>query len=393
MTIMNIILTFAVIALVIVFIMHKIKQKQNEETESLVEVDDQTYTLDKMIEFVKRRLDEITKVNLYDIGLSEEELKRRKNKKYELKKALKGCTYGDVNDKKYVKELIFDLLAKEYGVTEANISRGIPFDIPSLLTAQDKFDILIHEYKKEFGYEALTQLIKKYNLASLKYIAGESKPCYVITSEEIDNIYEQENLPLDFQDKLEVVVQRIYQKYKGYSSIDEVRDMNIDGVSGGVSGLPESFLSQVAQTDGDYLNQVMEAKVPRACDSIWIFFQGKSIRLAFLSFGTEAELKRVCQNIYKYNNPGQLSDTNGYKINEMKDGSRVVVVRPSMSETWAFFVRKFDVQKATLEQWFKNEPGSDDAIQILKYLVKGARILSITGEQGCRKNNNAYGYD
>ena len=392
MTIMNIILTFAVIALVIVFVMHKIKQRQNEETESLVEVDDQTYTLDKMIDFVKRRLDEITKVNLYDIGLSEEELKRRKNKKYELKKALKGCTYGDVNDKKYVKELIFDLLAKEYGVTEANISRGIPFDIPSLLTAQDKFDILIHEYKKEFGYEALTQLIKKYNLASLKYIAGEAKPCYVITSEEIDEIYEKENLPLDFQDKLEVVVQRIYQRYKGYSSIDEVRDMNIDGVSGGVSGLPESFLSQVAQTDGDYLNQVMEAKVPRACDSIWIFFQGKSIRLAFLSFGTEAELKRVCQNIYKYNNPGQLSDTNGYKINEMKDGSRVVVVRPSMSETWAFFVRKFDTKRATLEQIVRGE-GKDEAIELLKYLVKGARITALTGEQGCRKNNNAYGYD
>ncbi len=392
MTITNIILIFAVIAFVIMFVMHKIKQRQNEETENLVEVDDQTYTLDKMIEFVKRRLDEITKVNLYDIGLSEEELKRRKNKKYELKKALKGCTYGDVNDKKYVKELIFDLLSKEYGVTEANISRGIPFDIPSLLTAQDKFDILIHEYKKEFGYEALTQLIKKYNLASLKYIDGETKPCYVITSQEIDDIYATENLQLDFSDKLEVIVQRIYQKYKGYSSIDEVRDMNIDGVSGGVSGLPESFLSQVAQTDGDYLNQVMEAKVPRACDSIWIFFQGKSIRLAFLSFGTESELKRVCQNIYKYNNPGQLSDTNGYKINEMKDGSRVVVVRPSMSETWAFFVRKFDTKRATLEQIVKFD-GKEEAIELLKYLVKGARIIALTGEQGCRKNNNAYGND
>ena len=89
--------------------------------------------------------------------------------------------------------------------------------------------------------------------------------------------------------------------------------MNIDGVSGGVSGLPESFLSQVAQTsDTDYLTQISEHRVPRACDSIWIFFQGKSIRLAFLSFGTEAELKRVCQNIYKYNNPGQLSDTNSF---------------------------------------------------------------------------------
>ena len=388
----NAILIILVIFAVLFYIYYRIRQNQKAEKENIIEQDDQTYTLDKMIKFIKRRLDEITKVNLYDIGLSEEELKRRKNKKYELKKALKGCTYGDVNDKKYIKELIYDLLSKEYGVTETNISKAVPFDIPSLLTGQDKFDIILHEYQKDFGYEALTQVIKKYNLAELKYIQGESKPCYVITDEEMGAIYDKENFHLSFQDKLEIVVQRIYQQYKGYSSIDEVRDMNIDGVSGGVSGLPESFLSQVAQTDGDYLNQVMDAKVPRACDSIWIFFQGKSIRLAFLSFGTEAELKRVCQNIYKYNNPGQLSDTNGYKINEMKDGSRVVVVRPSMSETWAFFVRKFDVKMATLEQLI-TAPGKEDAISLLRYLVKGARIISLTGEQGCRKNNNANGYD
>ena len=391
MTITNIILILVVIAIAGYAIYHSIKKKQTAEVEVQVDVDDKTYTIEKMIEFVKKRLDEITKINLYDIGLSEEELKRRKNKKYELKKALKGCTYGDVNDKKYVKELIFDLLEKEYGVTESNISKAIPFDIPSILTAQDKFDILIYSYKKEFGYEALTELIKKYNLATLKYVEGETKPSYVITCNEIEEIYEKENIVLTFSDKLSVVVQRIYQHYKGYSSIDEVRDMNIDGISGGVSGLPESFLSQVAQADGDYLEQVAEHKVPRACDSIWIFFQGKSIRLEFLSFGTEAELKRVCQNIYKYNNPGQLSDTNGYKINEMKDGSRVVVVRPSFSETWAFFVRKFDVKRSTLEQWFKGEPGCDDSIELLKYLVKGARIISITGEQGCGKTTMLMG--
>lgn len=391
MTITNIILIIVVLAIAGYAVFYSIQKKRTAEVEVQVDVDDKTYTIEKMIEFVKRRLDEITKINLYDIGLSEEELKRRKNKKYELKKALKGCTYGDVNDKKYVKELIFDLLEKEYGVTESNISKAISFDIPSLLTAQDKFDILIYSYKKEFGYEALTELIKKYNLATLKYVEGETKPSYVITSNEIEEIYEKENIVLTFSDKLAVVVQRIYQHYKGYSSIDEVRDMNIDGVSGGVSGLPESFLSQVAQADGDYLEQVTEHKVPRACDSIWIFFQGKSIRLEFLSFGTEAELKRVCQNIYKYNNPGQLSDTNGYKINEMKDGSRVVVVRPSFSETWAFFVRKFDVKRSTLEQWFKGEPGSDDSIELLKYLVKGARIISITGEQGCGKTTMLMG--
>ena len=385
MSITNILLILLILVIAVFIVRYFLKSKQNAEVVEQVSVDEQTYTLDTMIEYVKRRLDEITKINLYDIGLSEEELKRRKNKKYELKKALKGCTYGDVNDKKYVKELIFDLLSKEYGVDEINISKAIPFDIPSMLTAQDKFDILLYTYQKEFGYEALTEIIKKYDLASLKYIQGETKPCYVITEEEIDDIFEKENIVLSFADKLNVVVQRIYQKYKGYSSIDEIRDMNIDGVSGGVSGLPESFLSQVAQTDGaDYLTQIEEHKVQRACDSIWIFFQGKSIRLAFLSFGTEAELKRVCQNIYKYNNPGQLSDTNGYKINEMKDGSRVVVVRPSMSETWAFFVRKFDVKRATLEQ-IVLFPGKEDTIELLKYLVKGARIISLTGEQGCGK--------
>ena len=373
MSITNIMLMFVVAVIVFVTVAHILKKNKEELVEERVEIDDKTYTLEKMIIYVKKRLDEITKINLYDIGLSEEELKRRKNKKY-------------------IKELIYDLLFKEYGVNEINISKSIPFDIPSLLTAQDKFDIIIHEYKKTFGYEALTEVIKKYDLARLKFVAGETKPCYVITPEEISDIYEKEKFDLTFADKLEVVVQRIYQQYKGYSSIDEVRDMNIDGVSGGVSGLPESFLSQVAQTDGDYLKQAMDAKIPRACDSIWIFFQGKSIRLAFLSFGTESELKRVCQNIYKYNNPGQLSDTNGYKINEMKDGSRVVVVRPSMSETWAFFVRKFDVKRATLEQIVRFD-GKEDTIELLKYLVKGARIIALTGEQGCRKNNNAYGND
>lgn len=391
-TIINICLIFLIIIIVIIIIKYSLDKKKNgaEEDEDAQIKDDKSYTIDNMIEFVKQKLDEITKVNLYDIGLSEEELKRRKAKKYELRKALKGCTYGDVNDKRYVKELIYDLLYKDYGVNEINISNAIPFDTPSLLTAQDKFDIILFMYKKDFGYEALTQMIKKYNLAVLKYIDGETKPSYVITSDEINKIFNEENFELDFSDKLNVVVQRIYQHYKGYSSIDEIRDMNIDGVSGGVSGLPESFLSQVAQTDSDYLGQISEHKVPRACDSIWIFFQGKSIRLAFLSFGKESELKRVCQNIYKYNNPGQLSDTNGFKINEMKDGSRVVVVRPSMSETWAFFVRKFDVKRATLEQLI-TVPGKEDAIELLKYLVKGARVIALTGEQGCGKTTMLMG--
>ena len=125
-------------------------------------------------------------------------------------------------------------------------------------------------------------------------------------------------------------------------------------------------------------------EVPRSYDSVWLFYQGKSIHLSFLSFGSEQELRRVCQNIYKHNFPGQLSEANGYKVNEMADGSRVVVLRPRLSESWAFFVRKFDVQSATLEQLLQDEH-AELPIGLIRFLVMGERITAITGAQGSGK--------
>ncbi len=79
-----------------------------------------------------------------------------------------------------------------------------------------------------------------------------------------------------------------------------------------------------------------------------------------------------------------MSEANGYKVNEMKDGSRVVVVRPPFSESWAFFVRKFDIPNASLEQLVTGD-NAELPIQLLSYLMKGSRITSITGSQGSGK--------
>ncbi len=366
-----------------VFVGYLFSKSNNSAVIQNIKKEGRIYTVERMTEFIKARMDEITRTNLYDAGLAEDELKRRKSKKYELKKALKNCTYGDVNDKNYVKELIFDLLHREYGVNQVNITNAIDFDNIEKLTAQDKFDILLYMYKQQYSYDAIGELIKKYKLDEEKLVYGATQPSYVITPEEISEIFEKEYDYLSFEDRLNILSQRIYQNYKGFSVIDELRDMNIDGISGGVSGLPESFMYQVAQL-GDYLRQTNERTIPRAYDSIWIFYKGKSIYMACISFGSYSELRRVCQNIYKYNNPGQLSDTNGYKINEMKDGSRVVVLRPSMSESWAFFVRKFDTPNAVLENLIRH-PGKEPVIDLLKFLVKGARVTAFTGEQGCGK--------
>lgn len=385
--IFNILLIILLIAFVAGFFVYKVrKTDQVQDNRSTLERERTIYSIDTMQNYIKKQFDEITRMNLYDLALSEEEFERRKNVKYELKKALKGAGYADASDKKYVKNLMFDLLRNNYKVNNFNINHAIPFNNFDALNSQDKFEILMHVYKKEFKAEALTQMITKYNLDYPKYEFDENVPSYVITAQEIDNIFTSEITPetLSFEDKLEIVVQRIYQRYKGYSVVDDIRDMNIDGVSGGVSGIPPSFLDQLSDMD-EYLEQIQDRKIPMSYDSVWIFYKGKATYLSFLSFGSEDELKRVCQNIYKYNNPGQLSESVGYKINEMKDGSRIVVLRPNFSESWAFFVRKFAPPTLISPEQLLVHEGKEKVIELLKFLVRGARVTSITGEQGCGK--------
>ena len=66
---LNTLLIVIVILIAVALLYNFIKKRKNEEKEDVLEVDDKTYTLDKMIVFVKKKLDEITKINLYDIGL------------------------------------------------------------------------------------------------------------------------------------------------------------------------------------------------------------------------------------------------------------------------------------------------------------------------------------
>ncbi|WP_270619100.1 ATPase, T2SS/T4P/T4SS family [Paenibacillus macerans] len=339
------------------------------------------YTLEAMTAFVKEALHEMTSSNLIDFGLSEEEYRRRKNKRAELKKALRGCTSGDLRDKAYVKQVIADLLEQRYHLDDNNLNRLLPFDDPQALTSQDQFDILLYLFKKQHRLRALDELIQKYELDRPKRsMEDEETESYRITADEIRDIYKQETRKLSAEDKTQIVVQRIYQHYKGFSVIDEIRDMKIDGVSGGVSGIPP------AMWEGEWSleEEALLREVPRSHDSVWLFYKGKSIHLSFLSFGSEQELRRVCQNVYKHNFPGQLSEANGFKVNEMADGSRVVVLRPRFSESWAFFVRKFDVQNAALEQLIQDD-NAELPIGLIRYLVMGERITAITGAQGSGK--------
>ena len=342
----------------------------------------QRYQLKALIRFISDTIDEVTRKSVSDAGLTAEEYEKRESKRIRLQYSLKECIYGSRPDKQFVKDFIYDLLERIYGLDEDNINNVISFDKEENLSVQDKFDILLYMYHKNSGKRALDEIIQKYRLDEMKQV--DNMLCFCITPEDINNIWQRETPSLSFHDKMNIVVQRVYSLYKGYNCVDDILDMQIDGVSGGVNGLPETFVYDNSKDYEYYLDQLNEKKIPRSYESVWLFYRGKSIHLRFLSFNSYDELKRICENIYKFGSPGQLSQATGFKVNKLKDGSRVVVLRPEFCENWVFFVRKFDLPDVSLN-WLIKGKGSEIAREFLVYLVKGCRNIAITGQQGTGK--------
>jgi pilus assembly protein CpaF len=332
------------------------------------------HTIEDILQGIREDFTKLLRTNVFESGLNQAEIEKRLNQKKQLRKALRECAYGDINSKIFVKGYIKELLLLRYRVSEENITELIPFQNLNLLTARDQFDIMLYRYQKSYGMEAMAELIRDFGLDQGKR-NEKGQLYYEITCDDIYEAYYQSGYErLSFLEQLDILTQRIYSSYKGNGVIDEIRDMHIDGISAGVSGIPESFDTRD-----------LEEGMPCSYDSVWIFFHGKSIHMSFLSFLSYRELTRVCKNIYRYNNPGQLSEVRGYTVNEMKDGSRIAVARPPFAESWVLFVRKFDsVLQQDIHRLVTDE-NNELPIEFMKWLIRGERVIAITGEQGSGK--------
>lgn len=335
---------------------------ENKEKDKSAE--DNPYELSTMLERLKQFFYYNTSDIIHHKHLTRQELKKLNNQRMSLHKALHECNLGSPVAKRFVKEQIKEWLQSTCKITPENVDQVIPFHNVYRLTTQDKFEILLYRYQMEYGAQAFSQLVKDYKL--IENMNGLDDP-YEITESQIETIYDIAGIRLTFIDKLEVLTQRLYQNYKGHGAVDELRDMDVDGISGGVSGS----------------NSSIDSHSPRY--SIWVFYKGLMIHLRFLAFESIDELQKVCRNIYRYGKPGQLSSVKGYIVNEMMDGSRVVVVRPPFAESWSFFVRKFDYRGVSKITELLTDPNASMVILFLKLLIRGEQIIGITGEQGSGK--------
>lgn len=309
----------------------------------------------EMVQKVSEHVNLILRENLYELKLNQRMTERLKNQKLELREMLKAAGTGDFVAKEYLIAFIQECLLKLYGFTEESIQNTFLFCEEGKQNVGYQFDTLLYKYARKYGQDALQMMIEEYHLLSGKMENNE------ITEGQIKGLFRIDGGRLSFIEKLELLSRKVYAAYKGLGVIDEIRDMKIDGVSGGVSG-----------KKGDY-------------HSVWIFYHGRSIHLSFLDFGSEAELERICRNLCRYRQPGEISKKKGYLIHEMADHARVVVARPDFAENWLFFVRKLDNIKICHLQELITDPNAEIPLALLKWLMKGCQVTGITGMQGCGK--------
>lgn len=334
-------------------------------------------SIERILEDVMFIFNERLRSNVYEYGLNADEINKRLQEKKQLRTMLKNCTYGDLTAKDYIRNNIMDIIMNKYGSERETINQIIPFDNADLMSPQDIFESVLYLYKLDYNTDALDRLINDYNLDRERYTQA-GNVYYEIDEDDIRGLLKFINLAaLGTIDRLKIISQRIYQLYKGNGAIDEIRDMRVDGVSAGVSGISEEL------KDGSVDNYRNNER--KSFNSIWIFYHGKSIFMSFLGFGCEKELVRVCKNIYKYNNPGQLTCAKGYIVNEMFDGSRVSVARPPFCESWVMFIRKFDSVRLQGIESLITDDNSALPIQLIWWLIKGQMVTGITGQQGSGK--------
>lgn len=381
---MNALLILVILFAAAMVIYYLFFKKQDTSLDNFEEESADRFSETYLKEQITEKFDYILQTDYTSLNLNKYETLKAERNRDRLRAALKVCANGNYGAKLFVIDYIKDMLQRELGITLDTITNVIPFDNQGRLTSQDKFEILLYIYKKKYNFDALDRLLIENSLDKPR---GEGADIhYEVTVSDINEVY-QKHLAvvekLDFYDKLTLVAQRCYQITFALGAIDEIRDMNIDGINCGTSGIPVSFYS--FGEDNPAFDVTDEELPLMSYNGIWIMFHGHLMQLSCIGFGTQRELVRVSKLVYKFDNPGTLDASKGYIVNYMQDGSRVAVARPGMAESWMFFIRKFGTgSKMSLEEMYKFK-GVEKLIDLMQWLVYGCRNIAVTGEQATGK--------
>lgn len=351
---------------------------------------------DMIISEVNSTFTKMTKKNINDDRLTRDELEKKRKHIATLRENLERGGYGDTNAKLYVKNYIKDILvgSDKIDVSEKNINNIIPFDNVEKMSLNDRFRAVLYPYVKRYGADGFNRMASKSEWDLIRKQKVGNEEYYIITREQIKLIYkclyeadiEKRKeldliespslgvLTLSYEDKLELLAEKVFAS-RALGIADCLKELNIDEIDGGVSGIPS----------GGITSKIKAKNTTYSFESVWIMVSGINVHLECCTFESQAELERICNNIYKYEPTEVLSRQSGKVTGTMIDGSRIVVVRPPFSDSYSFFLRKFDSAPSVAPTMLIHDKNAVIPIVVMDWLIKGQRNIAVTGCQGCGK--------
>lgn len=358
---------------IVIYYIFKGRVEHDEDTKK-------TYTLDYICEQFKIIINNIINMDMDVLNLNRRDLENRRTLKRSLSNAIRKCSHGDMNSKIIVLARAKHTILNIMNVNQDEIDYIIPFNDNERLTARDKFEIMMYMQKRSNNlkmFHGICEITKLDRL--LKDMNGYY---YSITDKDIHEAYSMMPHKLSFDDKLNILTQRVYEETYGLSAVDLLimEDISLDSISGGVSGITTNNLGYMEDEvmSGNY-------KKPWTHDSIWVVYKGKPIHLKFLSFRSAAEISRICKNLAEHGRVGHLTSAEGGIKTHLVDGSRVTVFRPNNASQWAFFVRKFANTASYQLKDLIIDQGSCYPIEVIKWAIHGCVNLFFSGDQNSGK--------
>lgn len=364
----------------IIFILYvRVKAKKQ------VVLEEDLSSFEEVLDALKVYIVNLTKEDSINSLETDDDLKRLAKRKAQRKEALKNAVYGLDSAKLMVKEMIHTFLNDH--MTPENMRQIIGLDKESEPNTNTMFEIIMYNYKKTYGRDALTKWIIENGFERERPAVGigrESDTAYFITKADLEESYLILDYYLTDAEVTDIFTTLLYQAYKGFGCIDTLSEMNINGYNVGVSGsVMDAINVNYSESNGE---EDIEA-CSEATNALWLYFKGTYIHLQFLDFGSEDEIRRIIQLLIRWNSPGPLSAKRGYLVNTMHDKSRILAVRPPAGEMWAAFVRKFTLDIISPEALII-KPGVTDgeiAIKLIEFLMRGQITTAVTGRQGSGK--------
>lgn len=342
-------------------------------------LDEDIFSFDYLVDAVWNDIYNAQRQRPEDMNLNKYETEKQKKQKTNLMRNLETCSAGDYGAKMFVIDYISSLLQGKHGIDALTINRPIKFHDEEQLSSDEKYDILLCYYTREYGmHDAMHEFICQNHFDKLR------NEQYYVDEQDIKEVYHRllPKMNLSFTDKMDVLAHRIYQTRSGHGCADRTRDLNVSGVSLGVSGISADTFSFAGASKSQANNKTAYRF---SYDSFWMNFEGKQFYMSCTGCHSQKELIRVCKNLYRYHAPKNASANDGRVLNDMKDGSRVTVARPNFCGSWSAIVRKHSGGKIlTLEEQL-TDPGAENVIALLKYIILGEQPLEITGGQSCGK--------